>query len=50
MLTLRCWRACETWSSAWYAGLGIVAAALRRHNAHLNEAFDMMGFTYQAGE
>ena len=20
---LRCWRACETWSSAWYAGLGI---------------------------
>ena len=27
-----------------------VAAALRRHNAHLSEAFDMMGFTYQAGE
>ena len=27
-----------------------VAAALRRHNAHLSEAFDMMGFSYQAGE
>jgi len=27
-----------------------VAAALRRHNAHLSEAFDMMGLTYQAGE
>ena len=32
------------------AGHSNVAAALRRHNAHLSEAFDMMGFTYQAGE
>ena len=31
------------------AGHSNVAAALRRHNAHLSEAFDMMGFTYQAG-
>ena len=29
------------------AGHSNVAAALRRHNAHLSEAFDMMGFTYQ---
>ena len=33
-----------------WAGHSNVAAALRRHNAHLSEAFDMMGFTYQAGE
>ena len=32
------------------AGHSNVAAALRRHNAHLSEAFDMMGFSYQAGE
>ena len=32
------------------AGHSNVAAALRRHNAHLSEAFDMMGFTCQAGE
>ena len=32
------------------AGHSNVAAALRRHNAHLSEAFDMMGLTYQAGE
>ena len=32
------------------AGHSNVAAALRRHNVHLSEAFDMMGFTYQAGE
>ncbi len=32
------------------AGHSNVAAALRRHNAQLSEAFDMMGFTYQAGE
>ncbi len=32
------------------AGHSNVAAALRRHNAHLSKAFDMMGFTYQAGE
>ena len=31
------------------AGHSNVAAALRRHNAHLSEAFDMI-FTYQAGE
>ena len=32
------------------AGHSNVAAALRRHNAQLSEAFDMMGFSYQAGE
>ena len=33
-----------------WTGHSNVAAALRRHNAQLSEAFDMMGFSYQAGE
>jgi predicted transposase YbfD/YdcC len=32
------------------AGHSNVAAALRRHNAHLKEALDLVGFTNQTGE
>ncbi len=32
------------------AGHSNVAAALRRHNAHLGEAFAMLGFTNETGE
>ncbi len=32
------------------AGHSNIAAALRRHNAHLTEALDMVGFAYETGE